>query len=98
VHVGGKARGDLPGYVLVGNGNEHPGCGFLDPAAATHKALTTDMNAGTSRAYNVLWSDTGASVWSGTAFVKSFGGTASEGQPLKFSAGFRTTGATTYPT
>ncbi len=22
---------DLPGYVLVGDGNTHPGCGFLDP-------------------------------------------------------------------
>ena len=32
VHVAGRPRGDLPGYVLVGNGNEHPGCGFLDPA------------------------------------------------------------------
>jgi len=28
----GKRSRDLPGYVLVGNGNEHPGCGFLDPA------------------------------------------------------------------
>ena len=32
VHVQGKQSRDLPGYVLVGNGNEHPGCGFLDPA------------------------------------------------------------------
>ncbi|MCE9630753.1 MAG: DUF1501 domain-containing protein [Planctomycetia bacterium] len=32
VHVMGKRSRDLPGYVLVGNGNEHPGCGFLDPA------------------------------------------------------------------
>ncbi|MGI9178583.1 MAG: DUF1501 domain-containing protein [Pirellulales bacterium] len=32
VHVLGKRIRDLPGYVLVGNGNEHPGCGFLDPA------------------------------------------------------------------
>lgn len=32
VHVLGKRSRDLPGYVLVGNGNEHPGCGFLDPA------------------------------------------------------------------
>ena len=32
VHALGKRSGDLPGYVLVGNGNEHPGCGFLDPA------------------------------------------------------------------
>jgi len=32
VHVLGKKSRDLPGYVLVGNGNEHPGCGFLDPA------------------------------------------------------------------
>jgi hypothetical protein len=31
LHVAGKASRDLPGYVLVGNGNEHPGCGFLDP-------------------------------------------------------------------
>jgi len=31
VHVLGKRSRDLPGYVLVGNGNEHPGCGFLDP-------------------------------------------------------------------
>lgn len=32
LHVSGKKSRDLPGYVLVGNGNEHPGCGFLDPA------------------------------------------------------------------
>jgi len=32
LHVQGKPSRDLPGYVLVGNGNEHPGCGFLDPA------------------------------------------------------------------
>jgi len=32
VHVLGRRSRDLPGYVLVGNGNEHPGCGFLDPA------------------------------------------------------------------
>jgi len=32
LHVQGKASRDLPGYVLVGNGNEHPGAGFLDPA------------------------------------------------------------------
>ncbi len=32
VHALGKRAGDLPGYVLVGNGNEHPGCGFFDPA------------------------------------------------------------------
>ena len=32
VHMLGKRTRDLPGYVLVGNGNEHPGCGFLDPA------------------------------------------------------------------
>ena len=32
LHVMGKRSHDLPGYVLVGNGNEHPGCGFLDPA------------------------------------------------------------------
>jgi len=32
LHVKGKRSRDLPGYVLVGNGNEHPGAGFLDPA------------------------------------------------------------------
>jgi hypothetical protein len=32
LHVQGKASRELPGYVLVGNGNEHPGAGFLDPA------------------------------------------------------------------
>jgi len=32
LHVQGKASRDLPGFVLVGNGNEHPGAGFLDPA------------------------------------------------------------------
>jgi hypothetical protein len=31
LHVQGKASRELPGYVLVGNGNEHPGAGFLDP-------------------------------------------------------------------
>ncbi|MEI6256042.1 MAG: DUF1501 domain-containing protein [Planctomycetota bacterium] len=27
----GKISKDLPGYVLIGNGNDHPGAGFLDP-------------------------------------------------------------------
>jgi len=31
LHVQGKVSRELPGYVLVGNGNEHPGAGFLDP-------------------------------------------------------------------
>ena len=31
LHVHGTRNRDLPGFVLVGNGNEHPGCGFLDP-------------------------------------------------------------------
>jgi hypothetical protein len=32
VQVLGRISKDLPGYVLVGNGNEHPGAGFLDPS------------------------------------------------------------------
>lgn len=32
LHVAGKTSRDLPGYVLLGNGNEHPGSGFLDPS------------------------------------------------------------------
>jgi hypothetical protein len=32
VHAAGRRSRDLPGFVLVGNGNEHPGCGFLDPS------------------------------------------------------------------
>jgi hypothetical protein len=28
----GKLSKDLPSYVLVGNGNDHPGAGFLDPS------------------------------------------------------------------
>ena len=31
LHAAGKKSRELPGYVLVGNGNEHPGAGFLDP-------------------------------------------------------------------
>jgi len=32
VHAMGKLSKDLPSYVLVGNGNDHPGAGFLDPS------------------------------------------------------------------
>lgn len=32
LQVKGSRNRDLPGYVLVGNGNEHPGAGFLDAA------------------------------------------------------------------
>lgn len=32
LHAKGKKAKDLPGFVLVGNGNEHPGAGFLDPS------------------------------------------------------------------
>lgn len=34
VHAKGGISKDLPGYVLVGNGNDHPGAGFLDPSLA----------------------------------------------------------------
>ncbi len=30
LHAKGKGSQELPGFVLVGNGNEHPGAGFLD--------------------------------------------------------------------
>jgi hypothetical protein len=32
VHALGTISKDLPPYVLVGNGNDHPGAGFLDPS------------------------------------------------------------------
>jgi hypothetical protein len=32
VHAMGKISQTLPSYVLVGNGNDHPGAGFLDPS------------------------------------------------------------------
>ena len=32
VHAMGRISKDLPGYVLIGNGNDHPGAGFLDPS------------------------------------------------------------------
>jgi len=32
VQVMGKISKELPPYVLVGNGNDHPGAGFLDPS------------------------------------------------------------------
>ena len=32
VHAMGKISKDLPPYVLIGNGNNHPGAGFLDPS------------------------------------------------------------------
>jgi len=34
LRAAGRQPGDLPGFVLVGNANEHPGCGFLDPTLA----------------------------------------------------------------
>ena len=83
------------GYIDYG---EPKISGYLDPAAATFKALTTDMVAGTSRAASVAWSDAGTSSWTFTAFVKSVGANATEEQALKFNAGFRITGAITYPT
>jgi uncharacterized protein (DUF1501 family) len=30
LHAQGKRSKELPGFVLIGNGNEHPGAGFLD--------------------------------------------------------------------
>lgn len=32
LHALGKGNQQLPGYTLVGSGNDHPGAGFLDPA------------------------------------------------------------------
>lgn len=72
--------------------------GFLDPAASTHKALTTDQRAQTSRAASIVWSDSAPTSWTFTAYVRSFKGMASEGQPLRFDATFQITGVTTYPT
>lgn len=31
LHVRGKLNEELPGSVLIGNANDHPTCGFLDP-------------------------------------------------------------------
>jgi hypothetical protein len=72
--------------------------GFFDPAAATHKALTTDMNALTSRAASVLWSDSAPTSWTFTGYVKSFGASAQESQALRFNATIAVDGAITYPT
>lgn len=72
--------------------------GFFDPVLATHKAISTDQTSQTSRAASIVWSDSAPTSWTFTAFVKSFKAMASEGQPLKFDATFRTTGAVTYPT
>jgi hypothetical protein len=90
------------GREFLPNGYEDAGepkiSGFLDPAAATHKALTTDQRAQTSRAASIVWSDSAPTSWTFTAYVKSFKGNAAEGQPLKFDSTFRSTGITTYPT
>ena len=32
VHSMGRISKELPGNVLIGNGNDHPGCGFLEPS------------------------------------------------------------------
>jgi hypothetical protein len=71
--------------------------GYFDPAATTHKALTTDMVALTSRAGSVLWSDSGASSWTFTGYVKSFGASAQESQALRFNVTVAVDGAITYP-
>lgn len=72
--------------------------GFFDPAASTHKALTTDMVALTSRAASVLWSDAAPSSWTFSGFVKSFGASAQESQALRFNTTIAVDGAITYPT
>ena len=52
VHAQGKLSKDLPPYVLVGNGNEHPGAGFLDasltpvPVADPTKGLENTKRPG----------------------------------------------------
>ena len=44
LHAAGRGPGDLPGYVLVGNGNDHPGSGFLD--ASLSPVPVADPKAG----------------------------------------------------
>jgi hypothetical protein len=72
--------------------------GFFDPVLSSHKAISTDQTSQTSRAASIVWSDSAPTSWTFTAYVKSFKAMASEGQPLKFDASFRITGAVTYPT
>ena len=58
LHAAGRRPGDLPGYVLVGNGNDHPGSGFLDTSLAP--VPVADPNAGlenTSRPHSVSETD-----------------------------------------
>lgn len=83
------------GYIDYG---ECRVAGFFDPAATTHKALTTDMVALTSRASSVAWSDAGPTSWTFTGMVKSFGGSAQESQMLRFNTTIAVDGAITYPT
>lgn len=72
--------------------------GFLDPAAATHRALTSDMTSQTARAGSILWSDVGGSSWTFTGLVRSFSASAQEQQALRFNAVIAVDGAITYPT
>jgi len=83
------------GYINYGEARI---TGYFDPAASTQKALTTDMNALTSRAASILWSDVAPSSWTFTGYVKSFGASAQEGQMLKFNTSIAVDGAITYPT
>lgn len=83
------------GYIDYG---EARFSGFLDPANSTHKALTTDMVALTSRAASVVWSDAAPTSWTFTGYVKSFGGSAQESQMIRFNATIAVDGAVTYPT
>ena len=86
------------GHVNPALQHLEPREGFFDPAASTHKALTADHTAITSRAASIAWPDTGASSWTFTAFCESFKANSSEGNPLQFDAGVRITGSTTFPT
>ena len=65
------------------------------PANATHTALTTDFEAKTLRNFKITWPNTGATVWSFSAYVTGFQPSAAIDDMLSASVTLKISGAVT---
>lgn len=68
----------------------------LDPALAGHTGLRSDMIARTARNFELLFPNTGATVWSFTAIVTGFEPSAPVGDDLTASVTLKLTGQPTF--
>lgn len=78
---------------LINSGEFSVELNFL-VANATHATMQSDLKAGTSGTYSIIWTG-GGETWTFTALVKSFKAGGGVGDPLKATATFQISGKIT---